>query len=163
MIVMFIIIMMFYMAGAGVVGKTTHQIGTSKCTRKVHDWEHCGHYYTGILAGTFWPLALPLSLGMKSTDVIPTEASREAKEDVLREKEIKRKNHEIELERMDLMHEEARDRQLELAVRRGEHQVRLLELEMRGADPIRESDINTEAFHEAESKGYGKKKSRFDV
>ena len=132
MIFTLLFLIAFYSFVAGGVGKQMHQLGAHKCSQKVHDWEHCGHYYTGIIGGLFWPVALPIAAGMKSSDTVPTPISKELKADKKRDEEIKNKKHAAEIEMIELQHQEMLNRQLELTVKRGENELRLLELESAG-------------------------------
>lgn len=151
MIITIMLFVMLYVAAAGGVGKTTNQIGQRKCTNKRHDWENCGHYYTGILAGVAWPLALPLAAGMKSTDKFPTQISREEKEMKARKEEIARAQHQLEMERQQLMMDETVTKRMELSNRR---------LELTSSSNDNHNDIDEALAAEAKRQ---KRKSRWDV
>jgi hypothetical protein len=140
MIFTILLLTMFYLFIAGGAGRQIHALGQSKCNRKVHDWEHCGHYYTGIVGGMFWPVALPVAAGMKSSDQVPTPISKEIKEEKKREGELNRIKHEAQLEQAELMRDEMLNKRLELTVRHAENEKKLLELNRAGVDTDRISE-----------------------
>lgn len=126
-----LIIMLYSFAGGG-VGKQVNAIGQSRCNRKHHNWEDCGHYYTGVLAGAFWPIALPMAAGMKSSDEIPTPISKEIREEKKRAAELQRIQHEAEMEQAELMREEMLNRRLDANVRFMELESKRMELTAKG-------------------------------
>lgn len=141
MLIMILFIMLYTMAG-GAAGRQVHALGQSKCKghKGEHDWEHCGHFYTGILAGTFWPLALPLAVGMKTSEKVPTPINKEITETKKREKEIARVQHEAQLEQAELMRDEMLNKRLELNARQMETRKKIMELESAGV-PNPDGDI----------------------
>jgi uncharacterized membrane protein len=123
---------------AGVAGRQVNAIGTSKCNKKIHDWEKCGHYYTGIIAGLFWPIALPLAAGMKTGEEMPTPINKALREENSRKKELADKQHQAQLDQAELMAEEMLGKRLELGIRRMELESKRLELTAKGVADFEE-------------------------
>lgn len=143
MIITLIFLIMMWSLIGGAVGKSVNQIGASKCNNKKGcSWEDCGHYYTGVMSGVFWPIALPASIGMKASAAVPTEGNKEVEAEKKRQAELKNIQHEAELEQAELMRDEMLNRRLALQARTMETEVKILELESRGAHRPTDSEMN---------------------
>ncbi len=132
MIIYIMLMVMLYTFAGGAVGRQVNAIGASKCNHKNHNWEDCGHYYTGILGGAFWFLALPIAAGMKTGDKVPTPINKEIAEDKVRQAELKRIQHEAEMEQAELMREEMLNRRLSTQVKHMELESKRMELTAKG-------------------------------